>query len=729
MRGMPKFSAKGKPKGSAFGSFKETKPSGLSQQFNARDDSEEETDEEDEQHGRGRRDKSEELDDDYLRNHGMSFGRDTEADRAVMQHIEEDEEDAEGEYDYDEYDEEDDYEENEETQDVARPQTQDFDMFLNMRHDDRQYGQAVIGDESDLAMFNDPNAVDKVRQEAESMFRRSSTQLRGSRRGPGFEFASIARDLYKQQETAQLAESHDLITRTEELVCRLYDEGVGPDEDAEKMNNSLANIAARLLMLWRQHVDELPQPEGEDLATIGPGEHEEPLVKATWVAGLLLRMHHTRDDTHTKPSPLPEILFEWMENGGHNLQPDQVRLLSQYRPSPASHSLFWQVLRSTLLRGDPASAARLLRNAGWENVRRGPRGEKAYFNKALDAVRRFASAAADVLDQCPATKGDWDIWNSDWTLFRIKAKAGLDRMTLFAEGQDQGFDESVEEFTAESLSMSTMARKATSQLPWDIYENLQTVYGIICGKEDAIMDTAQDWCEATIGLFGWWDDGSQGQRPSRFTGSLSMRASTRIGSTGDYFDRLSTVFHLVIQSDLHPNAMNPIEVALASIFEGNINAVIGFLRTWSLPIACSVAEIASLGGWLPPPEAAPLPMGTLDADDLALLGVSQPAEDEIEGIKDATLVLYARELAGINDLSPDRDGWEMAIQVLGRMDLPAKSEEIVGELLRDLLATLDIHSGPVVDKMWRILNDLGMINFAEETAEVSDDNYCLLLEN
>ena len=646
---------------------------------------------------------------------GLSTNYDKELEMALDQELEEEEEDAEGEDDYDEY-EEDEYEEDEPVQ----PRTTEFDMFLNMRHDDRPYGRPVIGDESDLAMLNDPVAVDRVRQEAESMFRRSSTALRGSRRGQDFQFSSIARDLYTQQDLAQLTEHNDLILNTEELVCRLYDEGVGPDDDAEKMDNSLANIAARLLMLWRNHVDELPPPEGEDLATIGPGEQEEPLVKATWIAGLLLRMHHTRDDDDSEPAPLPEILFDWMDKGGHNLQPDQVRLLSQYRPSPASHSLYWQVLRSTLLRGDATSAARLLRNAGWEHVRKGPRGDKAYTGKALDAVRRFASVTADVLDQCPASKGEWDIWNSNWTLFRIKAKAELDRMTLFAEGQDQGMEGSVgEDFSPEGESMSTMVRKASSQLPWDIYENLQTVYGIVCGKEDAIMDTAQDWCEATIGLFGWWDDSSQGQRPSRLMGSLSLRASVRIGSTGDYFERLAAAFHLVTQSDLNPNAMNPIEIALASTFEGNINAVIGFLRTWSLPVACSVAEIASLGGWLPPPEAAPLPMGTLDADDLALLGISQPAEDEVEGIKDATLVLYARELAGVENLSPDRSGWEMAIQVLGRMDVPEKSEETVGELLRDLLATLDVHSRHVVDKMWRILNDLGMINFAEETAEVS----------
>lgn len=601
--------------------------------------------------------------------------------------------------------------------DAGHTRSGQMDMFLNMRHDDRGYDEPMVGEEEDLMMLSQPVAADRVRKEAEDMYRRSSHFGR-SRKGPNFQFASIARDLYERQDIAQLNEPPELILRTEERLCRLYDEGVGPEDDAEKMDNSLTNITNQVVTLWKDYVDELPQPEGEDIATIGPGNDEDPLIKATYIAGLILRMHHTRWDSHIEEervAQLPEILFDWMEKEGHNLHPDQVRQLSQFRPSPICHPLYWQIVRSALLRGDSASTARLLRNAGWEHARKGPRGEKMYTGKALDNVRRFAAVTADVLDQCPATRGEWDIGNSDWTLFRIQAKGALDRLTLFAEGKDQTFDESMDD---EEESMSTKARKASSQIPWDVYENLQTLYGIILGKEDDIMETAQDWCEATIGLFGWWDDGGQQYKAPRLSQSQSFRASSsKLNSSVDYFERLAAAFHIVVQSDLNPNAMNAIEIALASAFEGNVNAVIGFLRTWSLPIACSVAEIASLGGWLPAPEASPLPLGTLDADDFALLGVSQPANDA-ENIKDATLVMYARELAGIENLSPSRNGWEMAIQVLGRMDLPEKSEETVGELLRDLLATLDEHSSQTVDKMWRILNDLGMINFAEETAEV-----------
>lgn len=602
------------------------------------------------------------------------------------------------------------------------------DMFMNMRHDDRPYGQPLIGDESDLMMLNTPAATDRVRKEAEDIYRRSSARFGNTMRGGlEFQFASIAKNIYSTQEAAPLTEPTELILKTEDLVCRLYNEGVGTEDNAEKMDNSLSNITSRLVRLWTDFVEDLPQPEGEDDATIGPGPEADAFEKATYIAHLVLRMHHARFESTVeaeKAPPLTEILFDWMQ-ASHNLYPDQLREITRYKPSPACHQMFWLTLRNALLRGDVIGASQLLKNAGWEHVRKSARGEKMYIGKALENVRRFAAATCEMLDQCPGASMDWDIWNSTWTLFRVRAKGSLDRLTLFAEGHDIQMEDDFmgDNFAPEVPSISTMARKASSQIPWDIYENLQLIYGIVLGDEKAIMETAQDWCEATIGLFGWWDDSSRRRRNlhlSRSRGHHHSGNATRFGASEDYLERLSAAFHQVIQSDLNPNTMNPVEVAIASAFEGNVNGVIGLLRMWSLPVACSVSEIAALGEWLPPSEIpSSLPNNDLDIDDLALLGISGPTVDEKEGIKDATLVMYARELAGIDQMSPQRDGWEVAIQVLGRIDLPEKSEETVGELLRDLLATLDENSGTTVNKMWGILNELGMIAFAEETAEVS----------
>ena len=686
-------------------SIRGRQPSGLSRQFSAAD----EEDEDEEQ------DVEEEMElppprGNLFRMSAAPDDRPREVDAEIEKYIDQDIADD---------GEEDEYEEEERV--FERESSEEPDMFLNMRHDDRPYGQPMIGDESDLMVLNTPAATTRVRREAESIFRQTSAHLGMSGRQEGFQFASIAKNLYNQFDPAQIVEPEDMILDTEELVCRLYEEGVGPEEDVEKMDNSLSNITFRLTQLWNRCVDGLPQPEGEDFASVGPGLNTEPFEKAAYIAQLILRMHHTRFDTNTeeeKTPPLPEIMFDWMQNS-HNLYPDQVRDISRHNPSPACHSLFWQTVRCSLLRGDVGSASQLLRNAGWEHVRRGPRGEYAYIGKSLENVRRFAAATADILDQCPAVRSEWDIWNSNWTLFRIQARGSLNRMTLFAEGKEQDVQDLMDdEFNPQPQSLSSMARKASSQIPWDIYENLQTVYGIMLGNHEDIMEVAQDWCEATIGLFGWWDDGNQRHKALRLSQS-QLRASSRFAGSEDYFDRLATAFHMVIQSDLNPNVMNPVEVAVASAFEGNVNAVLGFLRIWSLPLACTVAEVASLGEWLPAPDVPSLfPTDSLDMDDLALLGVTQPGPDELEGIKDTTLVLYARELAGIEQLSPERDGWEMAIQVLGRMDSPEKSEETVGELLRDLLETLNENSGPTVDKIWAILNDLGMINYAEETAEV-----------
>jgi homoaconitase len=90
------------------------------------------------------------------------------------------------------------------------------------------------------------------------------------------------------------------------------------------------------------------------------------------------------------------------------------------------------------------------------------------------------------------------------------------------------------------------------------------------------------------------------------------------------------------------------------------------------------------------------------------------------------LLHYAREVAGIEDLEKDTavqggvgpGGWYMAIELLGRMDSIEGSEDAVGELLHDIIGTFQESSSKTVDKILRMLNDLGMQNFAEETAEV-----------
>ncbi|WYZ41366.1 hypothetical protein EsH8_V_000261 [Colletotrichum jinshuiense] len=611
----------------------------------------------------------------------------------------------------------------------AEDEGMDDDIFLNLRHNTRDdefsYSDegdgGIGGEESDLMLLATPAATERMRREAQDIFRASSMRRSSANRRNEFKYAAVAKDLYKGLGMTVITESPEVVLKTEDLVNQLYNEGIGAQDDPEQLDISLSTIVYPLVKLWDEFAASLPLPEGEHIAEIGPGPDAEPFQKAAYVARLVLQMHHTRfaqssGEVHVPPLPL--VLFRWI-NENHNVYPEQYDIVMNHKPSPASHSLFWPTLRSALIRGQVSLASKLLRNAGWEAVKKGPRADYAYSGKALENLQRAVGITCEALDMCPANKDNWDIFSSDWTLYRIQAKGSLDKLQRFAEGKDKGlFAGDSDDSSYGQTSLARLARKAEGQVPWDIYEHLQTVYQIVMGTPDAILETAQDWCEATIGLFGWWEEGRGQQKSLRMSRSQGLRPQNISFGPDSYFERLTLAFHTAVESDFHFNAMNPVEVAIASAFESDFAAVIGILRSWSLPIASSVAELASLGQWLPKPEQPNLiTMESLDMEDLDILGVTPQSADEVEGIKDTTLTHYARELAGIDQLSDDRSGWEMAIQVLGRMDSAEKSEDMVGELLRDILETIDSDSGATVDRIWKILNDLGMIPYAEETAE------------
>ncbi len=213
------------------------------------------------------------------------------------------------------------------------------------------------------------------------------------------------------------------------------------------------------------------------------------------------------------------------------------------------------------------------------------------------------------------------------------------------------------------------------------------------GITSSYPETAQDWCEATIFLFGWWDERrADDNKPLGMSRSQALVPANRATDSESFLNRLARSFHAAVESDFHFSSLNPVEVGIACIFEDNTTGLIGILRGLSLPIASAVAEIASLGKWLPPHQRMPFEMADLDMEDLEVLGMDSGAPDEVNGIKDTTLVHYAEQLAEIDAFSylkdkagVIRDGWELAIQVLGRMDSPEKSEEMVGKLIENLL--------------------------------------------
>ncbi|OTB09018.1 hypothetical protein M426DRAFT_7047 [Hypoxylon sp. CI-4A] len=594
-------------------------------------------------------------------------------------------------------------------------------------------------DESDLLMLTTAAADEQISQEAENIFRASSFNANMAPKRDQ-KYATLAKDLYSQLPFAEVTEPDSVLIQTEELITQLYDEGVGPEDDEEKLDDSLSQAAVKLIeAIWKPHMSQLPNARFEHAAKVGPGVHAPYFEKALFLATLVLGIHHTpavRDDFGTvRNLSLPDILFEW-QHDQHNFDPTQVNDILQHRPSPAAHGVYWQVVFNALIRGSIPSAVQLLRKAGWEFVKKSPRSEPTYAGQTLANIKRVIEDLCVIIEMCPAmTNGSWDIHSSDWTLFRLKARAAKESLISFTEGKERALSSSRfgESDFAGSVdgrqSFAGLARKAESRIPWDIYENLQSLYAILIGEPDAILAAAQDWCEATLGLFGWWDNGHS-KRNVGLSHSRSLYSGSQAGVEGDFIDRLALSLQTATEADFHFDSTDPVEVSIASAFEGNVEGVIGFLRLWSLPIASTVAEIASLGRWLPPQEPQNLiNMSGFDMEELEVLGMNQSTVvDEKDGIKDTTLIHYARSLKDRKHISGNglqgkvlREGWEMAVQVVGRMDSPERSEQLVQELLQGVLKNINEYSRDTVDKIWKLLNELGMINFAEDTAETFGD--------
>lgn len=719
------------PLGSSIRGSTSRQPSRLSRQYYAEDEEEEDDDD----YNDDDRDDEDDEDEIELPTKPSGTFRIPDDDTTDLIDVDGDSEDAEGE------DEED--EDNRHNVDAMLQDEVEHDIeedLLREIADTAETGPTSYAhpfDENDSDIMMMPAIDGRVERDADQIFRMSSMPKKKE-----FKYAALAKGLCNQFGLAGVIEPDDVLIRSEDIINRLYDEGVGPRDDREKLGRTLSQVCIKLVdEVWWPYNDALPSNVEEHAAKVGPPADASDFEKAKFLATLILRIHHTPPSTNEFGAniypALPSILFNWQDDQ-HNVNRGQIELILRHKPSPASHSLFWQGAFSSLIRGNIEVTTELLRRAGWESIRKSARGETLYKGKALENIRAAVDDLCRTIELCPAMNNDsWDVRSSDWTLFRLKAKGARERLIEFTEGRNRGFMASSRFNESEfgnsmdsRASLTGLARKAESQIPWEIYENLQSLYAILTGEAEPIIAASQDWCEATIGLLGWWNE----EQDKRTTFKPRPRSATDYSesSADEYFlERLASCFYAATESEFHFDANDPMEVAIVCAFEDNIEGVISFLRIWSLPVAAAVAEVAALGGWLLPPESQNLiSMESLDMDDLELLGVKNTAgPDEKDGVKDATLIHYAREIRNRSVVSGtttsgfdvSMEGWEMAVQVVGRIDSAERSEEMVRDLLQSVLNMIDENSHATVDKIWRLLNELGMINFAEDTVEVCID--------
>ena len=481
---------------------------------------------------------------------------------------------------------------------------------------------------------------------------------------------SIIKGIASRSKPTAADDPNEMIIQTEDEICRMYDEWQIEERDID-LNVTLSETANNLAAIWKScaHGMGATRFYGTE-ATVGPGDRAPNVAKAAFLGSLMLQLHHppAKDSTSSSighaaphslvlrrpktysPVPMPKVLLDWL-NTSHMPQFADLQALKELEPNPTASSNFWEIINSGVLRGRFSDVAEILRSADFNYARSALEDglpQAGYRGTQLQNIQRCVNKLLQILEMCPGfQRGNWDVRDAEWSMYRKRIVTAVTDLEEFAEGEDQPTDipASGNRFQAvnfglgsapgqRNLSFTQSARMAESRVPWAIYQNVKSVYRIMLGDVGTITSRAQDWVEASIGLTVWWDGEDDGETSGQNDGfgastigdkSFRMSKSQSAGTASDdprgaYLARIGLAYRNVTSdapdAGFRINSLSPIEVGLASVFEGNTEGVVELLQTWSLCVASAVAEVSSAGGWFDSTEGK---MAGFNEDDLMVL--------------------------------------------------------------------------------------------------------------
>lgn len=714
------------------------RPHGLSQMTTASEDweDEEDVDEEEEEDAEG------------------------EDENEYSDEVEEDYEDGEGEVekhqDEEEYEDDENEDENSEgdmemdaTSDFAAMQTGFSNSIFN------GFGQKTAP--AQKRIYSNPNNAKRAK--LDEKWATSSPQAAKNTIGPRktqSQFPSVARDLASRGEAPAVTESGEVVLQTDYYIGALLDKLQENEPDDAEALALLSEAAAALTDFWGAASEKKREQTGQYRPhdDFGPGEKASGLENATVVASLLLQLHHPRVkgsdrrdfksaasgqslplvvSTPKTYTPIPKILVDWL-NANHLGSLHEMESLQQTSPNPTASPHFWEIIQAGVLRGRFREIAALLRSADFNYARSALEdgfSQPGYRGMQLQAVQKTVNKAIQILEASPINQDhDWDVIGSDWAAYRKRIQSAQIELQELAEGdkapQQAGgtifeasqFGVSTQSFAQSQpgFSFTQTSRMAESRIPWSIYQGISNIYGVILGKSSVIMSVAQDWIEATVGLTAWWD----GQEISNI-GVFANREQATVDRQEDaYLRRLNDCLGEVTdgaEMQSRPDPFKKLDVAVTCLFEGNVVGAIKLLQTWSLCIAAAVAEIAHEGGWLEI-STANMP-GFLNQDDLMVLSYGQNDNAPLDKIsKDEALEVYAGKLGDRDQFEYNgtaRKGWELALEVLSRMEDNKRTRERVSLLLNKI----PVDTVQQVDRVITLCIDLGFEDEGRKIAAVS----------
>ncbi|KAI5303608.1 hypothetical protein KEM55_000451, partial [Ascosphaera atra] len=315
-----------------------------------------------------------------------------------------------------------------------------------------------------------------------------------------------------------------------------------------------------------------------------------------------------------KKASIPKVLLDWLDTY-HSPRPDIVDALKDVSPNQTASPTFWQVINYLVLRAQFTRVIQLLDTADFSVARSSLEDgyeSPGYRGSQLQNIQKVVKTAVRTLRHSPSINGNWDILSIDWTMYRKQVQGAIGELDMLAEMQNVSPENprfkaptfGVPQQHASGISFTQAARMADSKLPLTIYQRLKEMYRIILGDVEAVLGNAQDWVEATVGLTCWWDGEDEGEDATKDLFAKSTRLVDDDPREG-YLKRLrdsyaSVTGHLADKGDgtsFEINSLDPIEVGLASVFEGDLEGVLRLMQIWSQPIAAATAEVAAFGGW------------------------------------------------------------------------------------------------------------------------------------
>ncbi|EKG13936.1 Nuclear pore complex protein Nucleoporin Nup85-like protein [Macrophomina phaseolina MS6] len=548
--------------------------------------------------------------------------------------------------------------------------------------------------------------------------------------GAQYDIGSIAKSFAAAaaaRPVTSLQEPDELVRETERILYTLG--------ETDATEDALSMAVKELCKLWNH-----PHKPVSDI--IGPADNASPLAKADFIASLLLPIHHPPPfeqeqqsfslsrrgqmsafsqsfarQYSTGQTPIPKVLVDWL-NARHDPSAAELNHLQQMAGNYSADTGYWDVIFTCVMRGSFTEAIHFLRGGNFavaDSALEDGYDRPGYSGVELVNTNQAIAQAIEVLECCPIyTNDDWDVKGMDWTLYRRTVNDALEDLKLFAEGErafaNEEFGLSAQDDGV--FNFSTASRRAESRVPYTVYENLQILYSLLLGNEEEILGAAFDWVEASICLTAWWD----GEDEEELVRSAKRSRHSRVADVTPgraYRKRFAySLARVMAEEDpgLTINSNNPVEIALACVMEENMDGLIPIMRGWSLTITAAIIEIASAGGWLGDSVASRNLLKGFDQSDLMILSFGQG--DRLSFNKDEILQQYAEILFSKTKIE-NAEGWELAIQVLGRLD----NAEVAKNKISELLDRLPLSSTERVDKILSVCNSLGLGEHANSIAE------------